>query len=448
MSIMDHFDSACYGISVYTVRRRCKSWGLESTQRQKHTVLSIAAFVDDIKKLMNSAHEGTILTALLLENKIRVPRPVISEYLRLTEPDAVDAQRYKQFKRWTFITIGPNEMWSLDQHDKFKHYGLFFHVGLDPFPGVIHWCKVWWTVRNPKLITHFYLDTARSIGSIPLITQSDPGTENVNVAYAHTALRHQMEPSLDGSIQHRWFRKHGNIKPEIHWSVFRRDWAVGFQALLDEGVENGYYDTGDPLECLVLHFVFIPFIQREVDAWVHQRNWTKRCADRKKVLPNGILMIILQKPHKWKAADYKISIPPEALDEIEKKYAPPDDPVFDLVPHAFAIHANAVWTAMGSPQLQFDNAWEIYLNIRDALQGIAQDGVLQQVLSSVITVDATSEPQTWNCLDELPVDLQPSEDELLTVEDTDDESGIPVIDLMEDEDHGEDNDSEGVLSPC
>ncbi|KAH8980140.1 hypothetical protein EDB92DRAFT_1820653 [Lactarius akahatsu] len=351
MSIMDHFDSACYGIRK----------------------------------------------ALLLENKIRVPRPVISEYLKLTEPDAVDAMA----------------------HDKFKCYGLFFHVGLDPFPGVIHWCKVWWTVRNPKLITCFYLDTAWSIGSIPLITQSDPGTENVNVAYAHTALRHQMEPSLDGLIQHR-------------------DWAVGFQALLDEGVENGYYDTGDPLKCLVFRFVFIPFIQREVDAWVHQRNWTKGRADRKKVLPNGIPMIILQKPHKWKAADYKISIPPEALDEIEKKYAPPDDPIFDLVPHAFAIHANAVWTAMGSPQPQFDNVWEIYLNICDALRGIARDGVLQHVLSSVIT--------TRNCLDKLPADLQPSEDELLTVEDTDDESGIPVIDLTEDKDHGEDNDSEGAFS--
>ena len=53
---------------------------------------------------------------------------------------------------------------------------------------------------------------------------------------------------LDGSIQHRWFCKHRNIKPEIHWSNFRKDWAVGFQELLDEGVNKGYYDIGDPLE--------------------------------------------------------------------------------------------------------------------------------------------------------------------------------------------------------
>lgn len=57
---------------------------------------------------------------------------------------------------------------------------------------------------------------------------------------------------------------------------------------------------------LIFRFIFIPFIQREVDAWVHQRNWTKRRADRKKALPNGIPMLILQKPHIWKAADYKV----------------------------------------------------------------------------------------------------------------------------------------------
>ncbi|KAH8999865.1 hypothetical protein EDB86DRAFT_3075541 [Lactarius hatsudake] len=171
-------------------------------------------------------------------------------------------------------------------------------------------------------------------------------------------------------------------------------------SLLDEGVESGYYDIGDPP------------------------------------------MIILQKPHKWKAADYKVSISPEVFDKMEKKYAPPDDPVFKLVPHAFAVHANAVWMAMGSPQPQFNNAWEIYLHIRDALRGIAQDRMLQQVLSSV----ATSKPQ--NGPDKLPADLQPtSEDELLFVDLTDhedsNEDSTPVVDLTEDEGHSEDDGSEG-----
>ncbi|KAF8259282.1 hypothetical protein EI94DRAFT_1773974 [Lactarius quietus] len=426
-AVMDHFDHMLYGLS---------------TRQQKHTVQSIAPYVEDIKKCFPNRGAETIRKALLMENKIHVPRPIISEYLRQTEPDAVDAQWYKRFKRRTFVAIGPNEMWSLDQHDKFKRYGLFFHVGLDPFPGVIHWCKVWWTVRNPKVIASFYLDTARSIGGIPLIMQSDPGTENVNVAYAQTALRHQMDPSLDGSIQHRWFHKHGNIKPKIHWSIFRRDWAIGFQVLLDKGVNNGYYDIGDPLECLLFRFVFILFIQREVDAWVNQRNWTKCRADRKKVLPNGIPMLVLHKPHKWKVADYKISIPSADFDEIKKKYAPPDDPIFELVPRAFAEQANVVWTAMGSPQLKFDNAWEIYLHMRDVLRAVTEPESLQQILSNLST---SCEPQ--NSPNEIPATLTPTieEDDLLVMDDEDDEDLIPIVDLTASDEDSEDNDEGGMF---
>ncbi|KAH9009325.1 hypothetical protein EDB85DRAFT_2162871 [Lactarius pseudohatsudake] len=99
----------------------------------------------------------------------------------------------------------------------------------------------------------------------------------------------------------------------------------------------------------------------------------------------------------------QIPVPPEVLNEIEKKYAPPDDPVFELVPPEFAVHANAVWTTLGCPQPQFDNA-----------------------------VPATSEPQ--HCLDEIPMDLEPiDEDELLIVENSDDEGDTLVIDATEDE---------------
>ena len=82
----------------------------------------------------------------------------------MTEPDAVRAQWYKKFKRQTFTSVGPNETWCLDQHDKFKCYVFFFHIGLDPYPGVIHWCKVWWTVRNLKLVKSFYMNVAWAIG--------------------------------------------------------------------------------------------------------------------------------------------------------------------------------------------------------------------------------------------------------------------------------------------
>jgi hypothetical protein len=52
---------------------------------------------------------------------------------------------------------------AIDQHDKWKRYGLYFHVGMDPFSGRISWLKVWWTNRNPILITSYYIAAARQM---------------------------------------------------------------------------------------------------------------------------------------------------------------------------------------------------------------------------------------------------------------------------------------------
>lgn len=83
---------------------------------------------------------------------------------------------------------------------------------------------------------------------VPLITQSDPGPENYGVANAHTVIRQRLDNSLRNTRQHRFMRKHQNIKSEIQWSIFRRDWAPGFEDILDEGVLKGWYDPENVLE--------------------------------------------------------------------------------------------------------------------------------------------------------------------------------------------------------
>lgn len=83
---------------------------------------------------------------------------------------------------------------------------------------------------------------------MPLVSQSDPGSENYGIANAHTALRHWHDPSLVGTIQHRWLRQKKNVKPEITWSQMRRRFTPGFEDLLELGVTNGWYDNNRPLD--------------------------------------------------------------------------------------------------------------------------------------------------------------------------------------------------------
>jgi hypothetical protein len=126
----------------------------------------------------------------------------------------------------------------------------------------------------------------------------------------------------------------------------------------------------------------------------------------------------------------------ETFNEMEKKYAPPDDPVFDLVPRAFAVHANAVWVEMGCPEPRFENVWEIYLHIRDALRSMAWDAAFEQSLSAASQRECYSE--------ELPRDLRPDEDDVLLVDVSEDEGSIPIVDLTDNEEANEDSEGHGI----
>ena len=112
----------------------------------------------------------------------------------------------------------------MDQHDKWQRFGLRLHMGIEPFVGKIMWLVVWWTNSDPKFVARQYLNCGRKIGGmilpkdsalglmlfsgIPLITQSDLGTENYNVAYVHTNIRHHLDRTLEGTLQHKWMGKH------------------------------------------------------------------------------------------------------------------------------------------------------------------------------------------------------------------------------------------------
>lgn len=81
-----------------------------------------------------------------------------------------------------------------------------------------------------------------------MVTQSDPGTENVSVANAQTMLWQMHDPNLKGFVQHRWMWVKKNITPEITWSQLWCCFTPGFEALLNEGIYSGLYDPDNTLQ--------------------------------------------------------------------------------------------------------------------------------------------------------------------------------------------------------
>ncbi|KIJ93582.1 hypothetical protein K443DRAFT_27227, partial [Laccaria amethystina LaAM-08-1] len=156
-----------------------------------------------------------------------------------------------------------------DQHDKWgPRFGLWFHNSLDATSAWNNWLKVWWTNSNPRLIAKYFLDCCCEMKGVPVMTQSDPGTENNGVANIQTTIRHRLDPSLCDTLQHRFMRKKNNVKSEANWSIFRHDFAPGFETILEGGSFSSPSTTEFAFSTvsLVFRWLAIPWIQAELDS--------------------------------------------------------------------------------------------------------------------------------------------------------------------------------------
>ena len=99
---------------------------------------------------------------------------------------------------------------------------------------------------------------------IPLVTQSDPGTENNGMANCHTVICHRLDPSLQGTIQHQWKFDKMNVKPEIWWSYLRSNFTPRFEDILEQGLTFGLYDPNSPIERQETFLFIITFSFRQL----------------------------------------------------------------------------------------------------------------------------------------------------------------------------------------
>jgi hypothetical protein len=87
--------------------------------------------------------------------------------------------------------------------------------------------------------------------ALPLLTQSNPDSENYRMANAETVGQQKLDPTLSGTLQHVLKHRKTNVKSEANWSVFRCNFAPGYEKLFEEGVTMGWYDVQNPLQLYV-----------------------------------------------------------------------------------------------------------------------------------------------------------------------------------------------------
>lgn len=394
--VHDTIDSDTYGLSLTSLKHIRKKHAMLSARQQSHTFETIAGPVAEIRRRLPAIGVEDLIHTLRTDyDGMRVPRSVLMAYLKLVEPEAVRARRVGRLHRRRFWATGVNDVWSFDQHDKWKRFGIMLHLCVEIYSGKILWLRAWWSNRQPPLIARYYFDTVREHGFTCLITQSDAGREANAVANAHTILRQKKDPSLAEArtIQHRWCSKGKNIKPEIKWSVLRRQFSPSFEAEMERGIEEEIFIQDDQLHLLVFRWIAIPWIQAELDNYRLRTNTKRPRADRKKFLPHGVPDHIFEQAHKYEAEDYKIDIENDLLDEVEAIYAPPSHPVFQLVPTWLTPYLDAAYDSVGRPEVSISTLWEVFVSVRDAVQEKLPEDVWAKVYDLEMDIDKEVIPE-------------------------------------------------------
>ncbi|KZV79977.1 hypothetical protein EXIGLDRAFT_578677, partial [Exidia glandulosa HHB12029] len=371
--VLDEIDQSMYSISVSTIKRIRKEHGLLSTQQQKHTPESIRPFIVRLRVTLTDIGAGEMVQALFTNFKIKVSHGVVLQYFHKYEPEALTRRKQRKLRRKRFWATGVNDFWAFDQHDKWKRFGLRLHLGMEVASGKILWLRVWWSNRRTALIASYYLDVVRELGYVCLVTQSDQGGENYGIAKPHTTIRQHLDPSLAGTIQHRWTIKGGNIKPEIKWSGFRRSFSPGFEDLLEAAVQDGIYIPEDKLHMFVFRWLVIPWMQLQLDNYVNRHNSRLPRHNKKKFLPHGIPNIIFERAQDYGLQDFKVVVPSELVDAVTAEYAPRTDPAFELVPPWFDHKITAAYNALEQRDVTEDTLWYIFSSLQAGLRATLSD---------------------------------------------------------------------------
>ncbi|KAF8119494.1 hypothetical protein EV363DRAFT_1462101 [Boletus edulis] len=306
--LQKHFDTSEYGLGLRKFKDIRKDMGLKRTRQQAHTPQTIHEVMVEMRQVYPNAGAREMISLLFHEKGMAVSRNIMREYFALYEPELIRQRKARCLLRRRFWAAGVNDIWAVDQHDKWKRFGLALHTGIEPFSGKILWMKVWHSNQNPQLILTYYLEAVKKLGFVPLVTQSDPGTENFGIANAHTVLRQWHDEALAGTLQHRWMRLRKNIMPEIAWSQLRRRFTPGFESILERGIALDWIDPDNSLHIAVFRWLFIPWLQAELDTYCDRINHTAKRRDRKKVLPHGIPELIFTSPEDFGALDFKASL--------------------------------------------------------------------------------------------------------------------------------------------
>ncbi|KAJ7443041.1 hypothetical protein B0H11DRAFT_2251105 [Mycena galericulata] len=268
----------------------------------------------------------------------------------------------KKIHRQPLTSIGPDEEWSMDGHDKLNAAGFGIYGIRDKYSGNYLHYRVVPSNRYAAVVGVIFLECAKKLGGIPVQVSTDHGSEIRDAFAFQTALREMFVPDLLHALIPSWqcLPSPRNITIESGWRPLFYTWGANILEFYNAGLFDGFFEAGNPLHENTASWLWFPLVQRSLDRFCLQQNNHRVRKQTDKILPSGGSPDQFYKnPTAYGGESSLIPVDMQVLDELldgcEDGYAK-----MQYVDDGFDELAEAAYTALNKPEVTVHTVWIVF----------------------------------------------------------------------------------------
>ncbi|KAF8983259.1 hypothetical protein BDQ17DRAFT_1402591 [Cyathus striatus] len=280
---------------------------------------------------------GRLVKEKLAHKSIHIPRDEVLNIRRDQNPEATEARhpRTRKVHNSGIWSIGPNEEWCVDGHEKLLNcMGIVIWGVIDKFSRMELSLIAMPNARIQQIPPIIFLCLVKEKGGMPLTVTGDKGSELGLLISLVTAMRQWFQPFL----------------PEAQLPAFRT---------YNSGKITSGYVESDDIHLMISYWLWGQIVQERLNE-VRIENQSHRIRSQKKILlPSSARRIdIYSMPEKHGGKDRLIRTEDEVINDLLNEYDRPDLLLFGTAENVAAC--KNIYVGIGQPKLSARVGWSIF----------------------------------------------------------------------------------------